>query len=154
MKFRLELGTWLCLLCVIILIAVGDDSYGGSMGYNSIALNRVNAHHTLYYVSTSGNDNTGDGSLDAPWATITHAIDTVPDGSTVLVRPGTYSGHVRLRQQFEQGVTVESEIPYRAKLHNSDVAMTSYTGRGIILEGFDIAQACTSTDCTTDWTSK
>lgn len=136
MKLRLEFGTWLCLLCVIVLIAVKDESHIGPTG-----LKRVNASHTLYYVSTIGNDNTGDGSSEAPWATITHAVDTVPDGSTVLVRPGTYFGRVRLRQQFDQGITIQSGTPYAARLRNDDVVVTSYTGQGITMEGFDIAHS-------------
>ena len=57
-----------------------------------------------YYVTVGGNDTSGDGSAIAPWATITHALDNAVDGSTILVRPGTYSGRVRLRGTFESGV--------------------------------------------------
>ena len=38
-----------------------------------------------YYVDTDGSDTTGDGSLSHPWATITRALETVPDGSLILV---------------------------------------------------------------------
>lgn len=34
-----------------------------------------------YYVSTAGNDTTGDGSVGNPWKTITHAAATVPAGT-------------------------------------------------------------------------
>ncbi|MBC8448788.1 MAG: DUF4091 domain-containing protein [Chloroflexi bacterium] len=95
----------------------------------------------IYYVATDGSDSTGDGSEGNPWATITHALDSVPDGSTVLVRPGTYSGRVRLRGTFSQGVTVRSEVPYQAQLRHDATVVTCFYGQGITLEGFDIAHS-------------
>jgi hypothetical protein len=92
-----------------------------------------------FYVATDGDDVTGDGSAGTPWATITHALDSVPDGSNILVRPGSYSGRVRLRGSFPAGVTVRSEEPYRAQLRHDDTVVTCFSGQGIILEGFDIA---------------
>ena len=94
-----------------------------------------------FYVAANGSDTTGDGSLAKPWATITHALDSVPDSSTILVRPGTYTGRVRLRGTFAQGVTVRSEIPYQARLRHNATVVTSFTGQGITLEGFDIAHS-------------
>ncbi len=76
-----------------------------------------------------------------PWATITHALDSVPDGSTILVRPGVYVGRVRLRGTFDQGVTVRSEVPYQARLRHDGTVVTCFYGQGITLEGFDIAHS-------------
>ena len=95
----------------------------------------------FYYVATNGSDSSGDGSSAKPWATITHALDSVPDSSTILVRPGTYTGRVRLRGTFPKGVTVLSEIPYQARLRNNGTVVTSFYGQGITLEGFDIAHS-------------
>ena len=94
-----------------------------------------------FYVATNGDNNTGDGSAGSPWFTINHALDNVPDGSTILVRPGTYTGRVRLRGTFTQGVIVRSEVPYQARLrHTTDeTVVTCFYGKGITLEGFDIA---------------
>ncbi len=93
-----------------------------------------------YYVATNGSDFNGDGSSGSPWATITHALDNVPDSSLVLVRPGQYDGRISLRGNFLVGVTVRSETPYQARLRNDDRVITSYDGvRGVTLEGFDIA---------------
>lgn len=117
----------LCLLCAPISAAPPTDTFGGG----------------VFYVATDGDDTTGDGSMGAPWATITHALDTVADGSLVLVRPGTYFGRVRIRGTFPVGVTVRSEVPYRALLRNDDRVITIYEDAqgadGITLEGFDIA---------------
>lgn len=97
------------------------------------------ASATTYYVALNGNNTTGDGSISAPWRTIDHAITHVPDGSTILVRPGTYTGRVSLSGSFAQGVVVRSEAPFQAALRNNDRVITCYQGQGITLEGFDIA---------------
>ncbi|MCB0208063.1 MAG: hypothetical protein KDJ52_01960 [Anaerolineae bacterium] len=93
----------------------------------------------LYYVDTTGSDKKDRGSADAPWATISYALKNVPDGSTVIVRPGTYMGKVNLRGTFAQGVTVRSEVPYQARLRHHQTVVTGFRGQGITLEGFDIA---------------
>ncbi len=95
----------------------------------------------------AGSDTTGDGSAGTPWATIGRALSdpgtgqpSIPDGSLVLVRPGTYPGRVRLRGVFAQGVTIRSETPYRALLrNNAEQVVTGFACAGITLEGFDIA---------------
>ena len=94
-----------------------------------------------FHVATGGSDSTGDGSAAAPWATITHAVDSVPDGATVLVAPGTYHGLVRLRQRFAQGVTVRSAVSYQARLRNDDRVVICYECQGITVEGFDVAHS-------------
>jgi hypothetical protein len=53
------------------------------------------ASAATYYVSTTGDDTTGDGSSGNPWKTITHAAATVPAGSAgtpniISVAAGTY----------------------------------------------------------------
>lgn len=110
----------------------GAALMGGSM------VSGVSSAQT-FYVATDGDDGSGDGSIGAPWATITRALDTVADASTILVRPGTYFGRVRLRGTFANGVTVRSEIPYQARLRYHATVVTCFYGRGITLEGFDIA---------------
>ncbi|MCA9424900.1 MAG: hypothetical protein KC994_07480 [Candidatus Omnitrophica bacterium] len=97
------------------------------------------SHAATFYVATNGDDSIGDGSENAPWATITHAVDTIPDESLVLVKPGSYFGRVRLRQEFPNGIVVRSETPYQARLRNDSTVVTSFYGKGITMEGFDIA---------------
>jgi hypothetical protein len=51
--------------------------------------------NTNYYVSPSGSDTTGSGTLASPWATITHAITAVGGpGVTINARAGTYNERV------------------------------------------------------------
>ncbi|MEM7353272.1 MAG: hypothetical protein AAF657_20925, partial [Acidobacteriota bacterium] len=99
------------------------------------------AEAATFYVATDGSDVTGDGSPGVPWATIEHAVENVPDDCLILVRPGLYSGRVRLDEQFPLGITVRSEEPYRAQLRHDSTVVTVFTGQGITLEGFDIAHS-------------
>lgn len=99
-----------------------------------------------FYVATDGSDETGDGSQANPWATITFALNTIPDASTILVRPGTYTGRVRLDRSFANGVTIRAEVPYQARLRNNGTVVTCFTGQGITLEGFDIAHSGPGSD--------
>ncbi|MCA9931247.1 MAG: hypothetical protein KC419_22335 [Anaerolineales bacterium] len=95
-----------------------------------------------FYVATTGSDLTGDGSNGNPWETITHALDSVTDGSTILVKAGVYNGRIRIRGTFSTGVTVRSETPYQATLQNNDRVITVYKdsrgAEGITIEGFEI----------------
>jgi hypothetical protein len=91
-----------------------------------------------FFVAPQGNDNNS-GSQSRPWKTISHAIQQVPDGSTILVQPGTYREEVRLDRSFPQGITVRSQVPYAAKLQNNGTVLVAFFGQGITLEGFDIS---------------
>lgn len=99
----------------------------------------VDPNLPAFYVAVDGNDESGDGSSLTPWATITHALDTVSDGSLILVRPGLYTGRVRIRGVFANGVTVRSELPYQAQLRADETVLTIFEAQGITIEGFDIA---------------
>ena len=43
------------------------------------------------YVSTKGNDETGDGSYSNPYATVSKAINTATNGQKIYIFPGTYT---------------------------------------------------------------
>lgn len=101
----------------------------------------VQAQSATFYVATNGSDTTGSGSLSKPWGTITYALQRVPDGSLILVRPGTYTGQVKLKGNFSK-VTIRSEVPYRAKLrYNEQVLVSSGPASGIVFEGFDVSHS-------------
>lgn len=101
------------------------------------------AQAATYYVATNGSDTSGNGSLMMPWATIEFALGHIPDGATILVRPGTYNGRVRLQRVCTLGCTIRSEVPYQALLRNNDQVVTSFgatsPAAGITFDGFDIA---------------
>jgi len=58
----------------------------GAYGVGCLYVNRA------WHVSVDGNDETGDGSEEYPFATIQHGVDIAVDGDTVLLMPGTYAG--------------------------------------------------------------
>ena len=94
-----------------------------------------------FHVATTGDDGTGDGSAGNPWATIEHAVESVPDGSLILVAPGEYIGRIRIDEVFDTGIVVRSEVPYEARLRNDGPVITCYYGKGITVEGFDVAHS-------------
>lgn len=93
----------------------------------------------VFHVTVDGDDDSGDGSVAAPWATIAHGIRNISDGSTLLVGPGTYTGRIRMDAQFAQGVVVRAEPTYQARLRNDEAVITVYEGQGITISGFDIS---------------
>lgn len=70
---------------------------------------------TIYFVRTTGNDSTGDGSTGNPWATVSKALATVAAGDTVNIGTGTYAentsstGRLQITQVFASDVTLQSE---------------------------------------------
>ncbi len=51
------------------------------------------AFGTNYYVDEAPTgDDSNDGSSGSPWATLQYAVETIGNGDTILVQPGTYAG--------------------------------------------------------------
>jgi hypothetical protein len=132
---RLKALFWFALLGALLFLF-------WMLGQSSTVRVEADPQGDSFFVATHGNDGSGDGSLGSPWATITHALDNVPDGSIVLVRPGLYQGRIRIRGTFPTGVTVRSELPYQAILENNDRVITAYAHsggvRGITIAGFEV----------------
>lgn len=69
---------------------------------------------SAYYVSLSGSDTAGSGSVNNPWRTLQKALDTVPlaGGTEIVLGAGTYQengggpGSLRLNRAFAQTVVV------------------------------------------------
>ncbi len=95
-----------------------------------------------YYVSTTGSDTNGDGSLMNPWQTLNHACLTIPDdGSTVLVMDGTYNGRVQLHRRFTNHTTFKAMNSYLAVLqHTTQQVLISFGGANFTIEGFRITR--------------
>lgn len=77
---------------------------------------------SVYYVSTTGNDITGTGTLSNPWKTIQKAADTMTAGDTCIIRGGTYQETVTLRTSG----TSSNPINFKA-----------YTGENVTVSGAD-----------------
>ena len=89
----------------------------------SLAPRNVAAAGT-YYVSTTGSDATGSGSLAQPWRTIQKAADSVGPGATVLIQPGSYTGAV----EIAIAATAASPVIFRGN------------GAGVVLEAASVAR--------------
>jgi hypothetical protein len=55
-----------------------------------INYNLASLSGTLRYVSTTGNDATGNGTVGAPYATISRAVTAASSGDNIVIRGGTY----------------------------------------------------------------
>ncbi len=112
------------------------------------------AHAADYYVSTTGDDATGDGTQGLPWATIDHAVDQLPaaGGDTIWVADGVYTGTVYISSSFAQRVVIRAQTPYGAVLTNvagGGEAIRIYVNgsANVTIEGFEITNAHATYDC-------
>lgn len=125
-------------------VGTGDDGAvdrgdGGTIDPPVASCDAPQDGSQVFYIAESGSNETGDGSEGSPWATIGHGIQQIPDESTLLVGPGTYTGRIRLDSQFAVGVRVRAEPSYQARLRNDATVVTVFSGQGITLSGFDIS---------------
>lgn len=87
------------------------------------SIDNTTLHNTLY-VSTAGNDETGDGTKENPYATIYKANETITDSSEtnkyeIIVKQGTYTD---LQEKYSgvdgngyQGVVCKPYVTYRSE---------------------------------------
>ena len=93
-----------------------------------------------FHVASDGHDEWGGGSAQRPFATINFAVRQAPDGSTIVVAPGTYPGRVSLDRRYPKGLTLRAEMPYQVRLRNqASQVIRCYGCQGVTIEGFDIA---------------
>lgn len=74
----------------------GGDNYTPQLGEIVMVkydTSRVVNPKTMY-VSKSGNDNTGDGTIDNPFLSIQQAVDKAYDGGKIIIKEGTYREEV------------------------------------------------------------
>lgn len=72
-----------------------NDVHPTIAGQNALAVAAESALTTTY-VSPNGSDTTGDGTMANPYQSISYAVSKAPEGSTVVVEPGTYQGFVNI----------------------------------------------------------
>ncbi|MGR6761295.1 right-handed parallel beta-helix repeat-containing protein [Paenibacillus sp. T2-29] len=99
-------------LVVIMMIYV----FTFNLGVETVKANSV------YYVSTTGNDITGTGTLSNPWKTIQKAADTMTAGDTCIIRGGTYRETVTLHTSGTSAKPINFE---------------AYTGENVTVSGAD-----------------
>ena len=99
----------------------------------------------VFHVAPGGDD-AGDGSANAPWATLQHAAASVQPGDSVLVRDGNYVGF-----EIAQSGTAVQPIVFKAASDNVVVdAVNPVRGRDninvegadyVVIEGFRVRDA-------------
>jgi hypothetical protein len=87
----------------------------------------------VYYVATTGNDITGNGTIGNPWLTVQKAVDaTTTPGDTVFFRGGTYA--------FSQRATINPEQSHGANgVYANPIVFMSYPGEWAV---FDLKDNC------------
>lgn len=112
-------GQWPHAICIADFN--GDqnlDIASANFGAGTVSLFFSNLPRTLY-ISTTGNDSTGNGSESYPFRTIQHGINIASNGDTVLV----YDGHYYEKISFlGKAITVASQF-----LTDGDTAHISNT---------------------------
>jgi hypothetical protein len=84
-------------------------------------------------------DDTQPGTAAAPWATLEHAAETVPDaGCTVWIADGLYVGQTQLERRFTLPTTFKASSPYHATFEHSGTVLDIDGARNIIIEGLEL----------------
>jgi hypothetical protein len=108
-----------------------------------------------YYIATTGNDTTGDGSVGTPWATFSKALDEVSNGDTVVVDGGTYTGADNCYLDYDvanitwqvatgETATIDGEDEEPASFDPDNPTSSGYTplveltAAGIVWDGIDV----------------
>ena len=93
-----------------------------------------------YYVSPSGSDSRGDGSLSRPWATIAHASTLVGPGATVHVAAGIYEGSFKTYASgiVAARITYISDTKWGAKLIGTRGSTWANHGDYVDIVNFDV----------------
>lgn len=82
-----------------------------------------------YYVATTGNDTTGNGSIGTPWRTCTKAMANIAAGDTVYFRGGTYQEYCTETANGTSG---------------SRITLATYPGETAIFDGSGISAGTNS----------
>jgi hypothetical protein len=99
------------------------------------------------YVSTSGSDSTGDGSMANPWRTVQYGVNNVCAGGTVHVAEGTYQenvviaeGPVTLLGGYQSGTWVRDTSVYVTTVDggNAWYTISIIDAAGTVIDGFAI----------------
>lgn len=106
------------------------------------AIGLVRGQARVYYVATTGSDTTGDGTFNRPWATINHAMRTIPDEiSTVVVGAGTYPEAVHIFRSFTTQTTLRAEEAYTVRLLASGAPVVLVEGgANLTITGLEITR--------------
>lgn len=109
----------LALLLVSVLFSLSFESVAQQRPPRAVECFGVGAGfcdgppENAYYVSTTGSDSAA-GTINAPWRTLSHAVNSVGPGDTVLVADGRYEGF----RNFSRSGTDDQPITVKANGDN------------------------------------
>lgn len=92
------------------LYAWARDLAGNISSYLSDSVDITLPDDNTYYISPSGNDTTGDGSIGNPWLSLNKAWQYVVAGDTVYMRGGTYAYTTQQVMQGKNGTSSSNMI--------------------------------------------
>jgi Chlamydia polymorphic membrane protein (Chlamydia_PMP). len=87
---------------------------------NSVGTANFQLGTTDVYVSTTGNDTTGDGTKDNPYLTIQTGLNNVLEGGTVHLQAGTYTGTGNVNLNIGTDVTIVGESQTNTTINAPD----------------------------------
>ena len=93
------------------------------------------------HVSADGNDKTGDGSPDNPYATVSAAVAKMSGGEEILVHEGTYDGIVLAKEVSgtrESPVVIKAADGERVVIKSSGYGIHMVNVENVIIDGFEI----------------
>lgn len=97
----------------------------------------------LIYVSPSGSDTTGNGSLANPYATLSHAVSSASAGATVIAEPGTYNEMVNITKRItlESASSQPSSTVVNAIGQTYGIEVLGPVASGTVIEGLTVSHA-------------
>jgi len=107
-------------------------------------VNAQAASSSQIWVSATGSDTSGDGSLAKPYATISHAVIEASNGARILVEPGTYSEMVTVMNK-NLTITSVSGLPQNTVINASGLwgglIINGSATAGTVIRGLTIENA-------------
>lgn len=89
-----------------------------------------------YWVAPAGDDS-NPGTAAAPWATLVHASEVVPDDyCTVWVEDGEYAGKVRINRRFMTPTIFRAVHDHRAVFHHDGLVLSLSGATNVTMDGF------------------
>jgi len=100
------------------------------------------------YVSTTGNDATGDGTSSNPYATIQKALDNVVSGGTVHLKAGTYTGTGNYGSTITRNVKIVGDGQKSTTINaaGSGNIFTINSGLNVVITNLTFANGTTTTN--------
>ncbi|MFP3914644.1 MAG: hypothetical protein ACLFWM_07190 [Actinomycetota bacterium] len=142
MKARGAILAWASLILVALTACRTDSAPPGTMAPLTITTGADTtepAPACTRRVSGEGSDGAS-GSESRPWATLEHALETIPlTGCRVEVEPGTYRG-TRIDRRFTGPAILVSVEPHRARLMGDGTVLDIQGARDVVVEGFELSQ--------------